>query len=413
MKILLCGSMLEYNLGLPSLLEGAEVLLHKIFPDKELELVYYEIGRLKGKIPEDVESDVRYIPFPDTNKLLFAVQLIEKTLLYKLGIKRMSNAQRQFFDDLASAELVVDIYGIMFCHTLDKKKFNSLTAKIFAIGDSCIGFFARNFFGKHVIKTASSYGPFEKTGHEHKARFAYKHIYHEMFAREVESGEELSKVIGKNAKVPVTPDLANLLPYESTPFGENRKIGFSVSHQIARQWKSESGYYECIVALIEHIQSSLPGYDIILLPNETSPAIEYNDQVVAAEINKLLKTPVQVFEKSDYSPQEMKSIIAQCNLFVSSRYHSCVASLSAGIPTLIIGWHYKYLELIRIYEQEGCIISSEDCNPDALIKMFDELFEKRKQENANLIRKAAEIKDRLIKEYTPIFKDAEKKVLKK
>ena len=71
---------------------------------------------------------------------------------------------------------------------------------------------------------------------------------------------------------------------------------------------------------------------------------------------------------------------------ILSRYHSCVAALSAGVPTLIIGWHHKYDELLKWYGQSQWILSSENCTSHELIAMFDKFWSK-KDENRNIIKK--------------------------
>lgn len=64
--------------------------------------------------------------------------------------------------------------------------------------------------------------------------------------------------------------------------------------------------------------------------------------------------------------------LLRCEVMVASRYHSCVAALSAGVPTLVIGWHYKYDELLNLYGQDKWIISCDNCTSDKLISLFND-----------------------------------------
>ena len=74
---------------------------------------------------------------------------------------------------------------------------------------------------------------------------------------------------------------------------------------------------------------------------------------------------------------EIKNEIASCEIMVASRCHSCVAALSSGIPTLVIGWHYKYEELLHWYGQVEWLLSHNNCDTKLLIEKFDKLWEQR------------------------------------
>ena len=54
----------------------------------------------------------------------------------------------------------------------------------------------------------------------------------------------------------------------------------------------------------------------------------------------------------EYSPQELKGIISTFHLFVASRYHSLVASMSSCVPSIAIGWNHKYSGLFEEFGVE-------------------------------------------------------------
>ena len=83
--------------------------------------------------------------------------------------------------------------------------------------------------------------------------------------------------------------------------------------------------------------------------------------------------------------QELKNEIASCEVLVASRYHSCVAGLSAGVPTLVIGWHWKYEELLTLYGQEEWVLPTELCGKDILITKFTDFWRNRKAIKKELI----------------------------
>ena len=53
----------------------------------------------------------------------------------------------------------------------------------------------------------------------------------------------------------------------------------------------------------------------------------------------------------------VKSIIGNCDLLISSRYHALIAALSQGIPVVALGWSHKYDELLAEVDLSSNIIS--------------------------------------------------------
>ena len=80
---------------------------------------------------------------------------------------------------------------------------------------------------------------------------------------------------------------------------------------------------------------------------------------------------------------------------IASRYHSCVAALSAGVPTLIIGWHHKYDELMKWYDQSQWILSSKIVQ-QKLIALFDKFWSKREENRLIIKERYPEVRKALI-----------------
>jgi len=53
---------------------------------------------------------------------------------------------------------------------------------------------------------------------------------------------------------------------------------------------------------------------------------------------------------------EVKSVIGNCDLLLSSRYHALIAALSQGIPAAAIGWSHKYEELLAEFDLRSNVI---------------------------------------------------------
>ncbi len=109
------------------------------------------------------------------------------------------------------------------------------------------------------------------------------------------------------------------------------------------------------------------------------------------------KTKVKVLT-GEYTACEIKGIIGQCEIFIGTRMHACVAAVSQLVPTLAIAYNYKFYGMMRWVGQEKWV-----CDRTAtaeLIPKIDELWERRRS-----IRKELSIKLPIVKEYA--FRHAE------
>ncbi|MBW8016064.1 MAG: polysaccharide pyruvyl transferase family protein [Planctomycetes bacterium] len=81
---------------------------------------------------------------------------------------------------------------------------------------------------------------------------------------------------------------------------------------------------------------------------------------------------------------EVKSVIGNCDLLVSSRYHALIAALSQEIPVAAIGWSHKYDELLTEVGLSSHLISPESEIEGALVNI-DSICESLPQ-NKEIIR---------------------------
>jgi polysaccharide pyruvyl transferase WcaK-like protein len=83
------------------------------------------------------------------------------------------------------------------------------------------------------------------------------------------------------------------------------------------------------IVLIPHVGSALPGIDDFRFLAGIAKA--------AAE-----KAPHRVMSVPDgLSAEELKAVIAKCDVFAGARTHSTIAAISSGVPTLSLGYSLK------------------------------------------------------------------------
>ncbi len=59
---------------------------------------------------------------------------------------------------------------------------------------------------------------------------------------------------------------------------------------------------------------------------------------------------------TDVTALEIKGIIAQSYLVISSRFHGVASALNSGTPCLATSWSHKYEELFHDFGQDDCLL---------------------------------------------------------
>ena len=251
---------------------------------------------------------------------------------------------------------------------------------------------AKKICHKKVIKNTASFGPISNITLRKDAKYFGNVIFDKIIAREIASKKELSEKANVTSEISYSPDTANLMPYTRTT-NDVPYITISVSYRIKMNWKSREPYIDCITTFIRNIVNNY-NVKIKLLPNENHPGKE-TDIKIAKEIqNKLtdFDFAIEVVDSDNIHPIELKSLVASSEIVVASRYHTCVAALSSGTPLITVGWHYKYKELLELYDQQNWHLSSADCTSDSLIKLFEEMWNIKSQISENILSNSFKVK---------------------
>jgi polysaccharide pyruvyl transferase WcaK-like protein len=85
-----------------------------------------------------------------------------------------------------------------------------------------------------------------------------------------------------------------------------------------------------------------------------------------------------------------RAAIGLALFFVGCRFHSVVASLSRGVPSIIIGWSHKYLEMVKPFGIDACVFSWSDLGSDRLVTQIDKCLSELEQYRTRISAKALE-----------------------
>jgi colanic acid/amylovoran biosynthesis protein len=97
----------------------------------------------------------------------------------------------------------------------------------------------------------------------------------------------------------------------------------------------------------------------------------------------------------NYDQSAIKGIIGQCDFFIGSRMHACIAALSQGIPAVALAYSKKFRGVYDSIEAADLVIDGRSCDLESSINRICELFEHREQVRVTLRPKVEEASQRI------------------
>ena len=257
------------------------------------------------------------------------------------------------------------------------------------------------FLDKKVIKFTQSIGPFNTFYNKLMAKLVLKRT-NIIFARGRHSNENLKR-IGLEKNVEVFPDIAvTMTPKRSdsassilNKYSAKNIIGISPNIVIEKLDKNDN-YVSSLQTLVEHILNTNKDSVILFIPHtiEESNLNKEDDFSICSTLfrNASDKGRCEIVNTLEYTPEEVKWLISKCSFFVGSRFHSLIASTSSCVPSIAIGWHWKYEEMMEWCNLEGNTIQYWDLTPEKLRALFQENFNKRESIKNDLTKRIPELK---------------------
>ncbi len=225
-----------------------------------------------------------------------------------------------------------------------------LDASGFAFGDQWGVEPARNLgrlyesyasLGKPVVLLPQAFGPFMDPAVVRAASEALSHAGL-IFARDLESFENVRSLNCSKAQVRLAPDFTNLVEPEPRDQSEPTVAVIPNARMTDMPGSIDEGSYlefmrSCVSAARE------AGYRVIAIGHE--PA----DLGYAKRLSDEHASGVAVYRIRD--AVDAKAVIGGCELVVSSRFHGLVNAMSQAVPAVGTSWSHKYVHLFNDY---GC-----------------------------------------------------------
>ena len=104
---------------------------------------------------------------------------------------------------------------------------------------------------------------------------------------------------------------------------------------------------------------------------------------------------------AEYDAHELKWIIGQCQFFIGSRMHSCIAALSQGVPSIGVAYSRKFVGVFESVGMEQWVVDGRSSTIEDAVSRIVALYHQRDGVRQELLRRSALARQQL----TEIFQD--------
>jgi colanic acid/amylovoran biosynthesis protein len=233
-----------------------------------------------------------------------------------------------------------------------------------------------------LVLLPQAFGPFEK-GPSRALMEELLELADLVYARDGESLAHLRGLRGAGEHVRRAPDFTNLLEPRRgprTPRLDDHVVFIPNGRMVDKgAVGDEDSYVRDFAALIDRAADA--GHVAVVVVHEA------NDRALARRIAAQARSAPTVVDLE--APREIKAVLADARLVVSSRFHGLVSALSQGVPSVAVGWSHKYRELLEDYGSADCLGASTAPDGDVLEIVLRELEEGQQAPRRSLLAERA------------------------
>jgi polysaccharide pyruvyl transferase WcaK-like protein len=213
------------------------------------------------------------------------------------------------------------------------------------------------------------------------------------YSRDASSAAHLADALGGATAIRCAPDIAFLFQGEQASAGgsilkaagrvdSNRPaVGIVPNMRVYERTAGKAAqneYVKTIEAVIRFVLKNMEA-DIVLLPNECRlNRGRPDDRFLCSLLQSRFTGENRVIALTDsYTAGELKSIVANMELLVASRFHSLIFALSQSVPAMALGWSHKYFELLKSFGLERYVVSHEKLDAGNTLELLQSAWDSR------------------------------------
>jgi colanic acid/amylovoran biosynthesis protein len=254
------------------------------------------------------------------------------------------------------------------------------------------------FSGKNLVLLPQTYGPFKAGFYSIIATFIFKRAA-VIMSRDYKAKALLEKLLPKKYqdKLRFCCDVAFLLKPHAPQKNETLtrffntarpKIGFNISGLLwigGYTGKNMFGLLSDYKATVEKIVAWAlqdTDADVLLVPHVFGDERVAESDVLAC--GSFYTKHLEGYSKSDidritvvdreFDHAEIKSIIGQCDFFIGSRMHACIAAISQSVPAISLAYSDKFIGVMEMLEIPELVVDLRKIEGDGIMKNIAENY---------------------------------------
>lgn len=353
------------------------------------------VERLREKLPGDAEFHVLslYGESPGTAARR-RVEIIRLPVMQLLGVLPLLAVLHRLLgwigpigrmlrrypplDSLVGADVMLDLSGISFVDGRGVTLLYNICCLLPAL-----------VLRVPVFKMSQALGPFGKRLNRGSARTLLPRIRH-IFSRGRRTSLNLESLSLTNWSR--SDDLAFLLgdaPATSVSDGTpghdpdpgSLVLGVAPS-QVLMDHCSRAGvdYIGSLAAAIDAVTGNHDTHLVVLAHSNLGETVRSrnNDHHVCRSLYDSCSCPGKTLVVEDLTPEELRGVIAGCDVFIASRFHAMISALCVRVPVMVTSWSHKYREVMEEFECGEWVLASGDLDGEAFHRMLTSLIEQRR-----------------------------------
>lgn len=384
-KILILGAHSLMSIGMHAMAISTMTALNGFIPDAAF-IIPSPYPEVENKIYSKYKFNLRVVKYgesPLKSRLIFCL-----------------------LREYINADIIIGMYGDGFTgRTAISTIFHSFSILLGAI------------LRKPVILYPQTIGPFKTKSRLLLARFALNRA-RSITARESITKNYLQEIGVNKPSIYLTADMAFILqpaPYErvekiflkegiSNSKDDNLLIGMNISQLINYRSKNSNvkyDYIELMAQVTDYLITNLNA-TIVFIPHSiyqkelmnNRKNREEGDIIAIKEAFAKVKNKHKVAAiTSNYTSEELKGIIGQCDLFIGARMHANIAATSMCVPTIAIAYSTKALGIMKMVGLGKYVCDFRTMTFEEIISKIDDMLSNREKIVEMMVPKIEDLKE--------------------
>ena len=271
-----------------------------------------------------------------------------------------------------------------------------------------------------MVQFPQTYGPFKSPVARCLARYLLTRST-VIIARDKESQKVAQELVGPRQEVLLSPDVAfSLEAIQPKQIELDPPLSGDIPHGVIglnvnglmyhggfnrrNMFGLKLDYANCLPELVTAL---LGGHtcELWLIPHTYAPRDHVeSDNDASAKLRESLPPELRRRVRivtAEYDQHQLKGIIGQCDFFIGSRMHSCIAALSQGVPCVGVAYSMKFAGVFESVGMNDWVVDARSTSQDEAVARIVSLYHQRNAVRQKLSDQAGHARQQL----TEVFRD--------